>query len=155
MQSRTGRARVLTLGTLLFVLAVPFLAGASDRPLPNAKMTFGGWLGGIGIGYSSVDGTLYLNDEAYPITIVGMTALEAGLAYVSGTADVWMPEDPRAIQGRYRAFVFAATVGGGGHVTLLQNRPGSYIEMTATTYGLSISLGPSAIQIFVHGVERR
>jgi len=151
-------ARRIRLAPLLLVVAALWVPGASraeDRPLPNAKMTFSGWLGGVGIGYSSVRGTLYLNDEAYPITIVGMTALEAGLAYVTGAADVWMGDDPRAIQGRYRAFVFSATLGGGGHVTLLQNRPGSYIEMTATTYGVGLSLGPSAVRIFVHGVERR
>ena len=155
MRNVVTRPGALALAALIFALASPFAAVAKDRPLPNAKMTFSGWLGGVGIGYSSVDGTLYLGDKVYPITIVGMTALEVGLAYVTGTADVWMSDDPRSIQGRYRAFVFSATLGGGGHVTLLQNRPGSYIEMTATTFGLGLSGGPSAIRIFVHGVEKR
>lgn len=150
------RRRLLVAGLLALVVLLPAGSQAKEeRPRPNARMTFSGWLGGIGVGYSSLEGTLFLGDETYPITIVGMTALEAGLVYVRGSADVWMPEDPRAVQGRYRAFAFSATLGGGAHVTLLQNRPGVYIEMSATTYGLGITGGPSAIQIFVYGVEQR
>jgi hypothetical protein len=140
---------------LALAALAPMRARADDHPLPNARLEFSGWLGGVGIGYESLDGILVLDDRTYPVSIVGMTALEAGLAYVDGSAEIWGLHDPRELQGRYRAFAFSATVGGGGHVTLLQNRPGVYIEMTSCTYGLGLTVGPSAMRIFVHGVEQR
>jgi len=144
----------------LFVFAVALVlsapgAHAGERPLPNARLEFSGWIGGVGIGYESLDGTLFLDGETYPVTIVGMTAIEVGLVYVSGSARVWGLHDRHAIQGRYRAFTVSATLGGGGHATWLQNRADVYLEMTSHTYGLGLSGGPSSIRIFLHGAEKR
>lgn len=140
---------------LLVLAALAPAWSRAEEPAPNARMEFSGWLGGIGIGYESLEGTLYLDDVPYRVTIVGMTALEAGLAYVVGSADIWGLDDPRALEGRYRAFAFSATLVGGGHVILLQNRPGVYIEMTSHTWGVGVTAGPSSIRMFVHGVEAR
>jgi len=147
--------RIRLFAVMVALAAFAPWAHAGDRPLPNAHLEFSGWLGGIGIGYESLEGTLFLDGETYPITIVGMTALEVGLAYVSGTANVWGLYDPHALQGRYRAFTVSATLGGGGHATWLQNRADVYLEMSSRTYGLGLTGGPSSIRIFLHGAEKR
>lgn len=149
------RTRILVC-LFAFAALVPRWAPAQDRPLPDAQLEFSGWVGGIGIGYTTLEGTLHTDDgDAYRVTIVGMTAPEVGLVYVDGAAKVYGLDDPRDLEGRYRAFTFSATLGGGAHVILLQNKADVYLEMSSRTFGLGLTGGPSAIRIFVHGLANR
>jgi hypothetical protein len=84
-----------------------------------------------------------------------MEGLEVGLAYVRGSGDVYDVPEVRAVEGRYRAFLYSATPAVGGHGMRFENGSGVYMETRARSYGLSFTVGPGSLQVFVHGLEQR
>lgn len=147
------RARWFATLALLIGVGLASTAAAGDRWEPSAEIRFSGWVGGIGIGYTSLRGVLDFEGETYGIEIVGTSAVDIGLTYVRGSGLLYGLRDVRELAGRFRGFAISGTPFVGGHGGRWQNRAGVYLETRSCSYGLGLGLAASPIRIFVHGAE--
>ena len=127
-----------------FVLAA--FATAEDKKL-DATITISAKAVGAGAGVSWGEGKLHYNGKTYPITVDGLTVGTVGVSSIDATGEVYGLAKLSDFDGTYAAAVGGATIGGGGGGVSMKNQNGVEVDMTATTQGVSLTLGASGVKM--------
>ena len=129
-----------------FVLAA-FASAEPEDETPTGTITISAKAVGAGAGYAWGDGTLRYNGKSYPITIDGLTIGTVGANTIEATGTVYDLNKLSDFEGTYAAAVGGATIGGGGGGVAMKNQHGVQVRMTATTQGVSLTLGASGVKM--------
>jgi len=141
-------ARSLVCATVVgaFLLGTFAAVRAADNPKPDATITLTAKAVGAGAGYSWGDGKLHYKGKTYNITVDGLTIGTVGANEIQATGEVYDMKSVEDFVGTYAAAVAGATIGGGGGGTTMKNQNGVVISMSATTRGVSLTLGASGVK---------
>ena len=131
------------------ILSGFLLAATGSAHAQPASMTFGGWLLGVGAGFSKLEGELTFEGETYLVTVIGTSFLTVGVSRVCGSAQVYGLPTLDALNGRYNGVTFGGTLGAGGHGARYAGA-GIEIEMQLHSAGLDLSGGFERIRVIVH-----
>jgi hypothetical protein len=137
-----------TVGAAL-LLGTFALARAEDKPVPDATLTVSAKAVGAGAGYSWGDGKLHYKGKTYDVTVDGLTVATVGASMIEATGEVYDLKKLADFDGTYTAAVVGGTVGGGGGATTMKNQHGVVVTMTATTQGISLTLGASGVKFAI------
>ena len=125
------------------------LAQAEEKETPDATLTISAKAVGAGAGYSWGDGKLTYKGKTYDVTVDGLTVGTVGANTIEATGKVYDLKQLSDFDGTYAAAVAGGTVGGGGGGITMKNQHGVEINMTATTRGISLTLGASGVKFAV------
>src|SRR5262245_9145765 len=130
-------------------LFATFAAVADDKPdeKPDATITISAKAVGAGAGYAWGDGTLHYKGKTYPVEVDGLTVGTVGADMIEATGEVFDLKKLTDFDGTYAAAVGGATIGGGGGGVAMKNQHGVVVHMTATTRGVSLTLGASGVKM--------
>jgi hypothetical protein len=138
---------------LKYYLAVAVMATLGAAPMASAQdaangtLTFSGASVAAGVGYTWGHGVLTYNNQEYPFTVEGLSAVDVGIASVEGAGEVYNLKSPAAFPGNYVSAGAGVTLAGGGSVAALENQNGVIIHFHSTTEGLKLNLSPSGVSI--------
>lgn len=135
----------LTAAVMVMLGTAP-MASAQDAAA-NGTLTFSGGSVAAGIGYTWGHGVLTYNNQEYPFTVEGLSAVDVGAANIEGSGEVYNLKTPAAFSGNYVSAGAGATLAGGGSVAALENQNGVIIHFHSTTEGLKLNLSPSGVAV--------
>lgn len=142
------RIRALSCAVITGAFLLATFASARDADDKTvATITITAKAVGAGAGYAWGDGVLHYNGKDYPITVDGLTIGTVGANTIEATGDVYDMKSLSDFDGTYAAAVGGATVGGGGGGVAMKNQHGVGVHMTATTRGVSLTLGASGVKM--------
>jgi len=140
------RLRSLACAAIAGAFLLGAFASAADEK-PAATITISAKAVGAGAGYAWGDGKLHYNGKTYPITVDGLTIATVGASAIEATGEVYELTKLSDFEGTYAAAVGGATIGGGGGGIAMKNQHGVVVHMTATTQGVSLTLGASGVKM--------
>jgi hypothetical protein len=133
-----------------FVSGTFVLANAADKEMtPDATLTISAKALGAGAGYSWGGGKLHYKGKTYDVDVDGLTVGTVGATMIEATGKVYDLKKLEDFDGTYAAAAAGATIGGGGGATTMKNQNGVTVNMTATTRGVSLTLGASGVKFTV------
>lgn len=140
------RRLVIALGLVTMCLPLG-IAGAKGKAAPSAtiKLSAGSVAAGIGVSWGS--GTLTYKGKSHPISVTGLDVGSVGATKITATGNVYHLKSLDEFNGNYTAVEAGATVGGGGGGLAMQNQNGVVVKLTATTRGVSLTLGASGVKM--------
>ena len=136
----------LAAATVTAMLGTAPMASAQDAAA-NGTLTFSGGSVAAGVGYTWGHGVLTYNNQKYPFTVEGLSAVDVGIASVEGAGEVYNLKSPAAFSGNFVSAGAGVTLAGGGSVAALENQNGVIIHFHSTTQGLKLNLSPSGVSI--------
>jgi hypothetical protein len=138
---------------LIGVVAIASLAAvqiglaAAQTKKPDATLTLSEGSVAAGIGFTWGKGQLTYKGKTYPIKVDGLSVGEVGVTRANAKGNVFNLTKLEDFPGNYASAAAAATVGGGAGATVMRNQNGVVIELTSTTQGASIKLGPEGLRL--------
>ena len=129
--------KLMTIGlfvSLLVVQSAPVGAQSGRVQLHIGKV-------GFVVGVSGGNGTLFHNEQAYPLTIGGVrVGLTIGASSADLVGNVYNLTQPSDIEGTYTAGEGSAAFGAGAESWVLTNEKGVRLEMHGNQVGFEASL---------------
>lgn len=135
---------------VLSILAVasPSLAAKAPAAPVSATATFSGDMIAVGVGYTWGKGVLTYQGKTYPFKAKGVTALGAGAAKITGSAEIYHLKALTDFNGVYGMAGAGGAIGtAGGGTAVLKNSKGVEIRLHAQDKGLEINLAVSGVDI--------
>ena len=105
---------------MMVILGAAPMAWAQDAA--NGTLTFSGRSVAAGVGYTWGQGVLTYNNQEYPFTVEGLSAVDVGIASVEGAGEVYNLKSPAAFSGNYVSAGTGVTLAGGGSVAALAHQ---------------------------------
>jgi hypothetical protein len=143
--------------TIIGVLvAACLLVGAGRaRAEASATMEVDGWLLGVGIGMSAVEGTVTFEGATYPVTVMATNFITVGASYLYGSAQVFGLSRLDDLNGIYDGGAFGATFIAGGHGGRFVGPNGVEVAMSLFSMGVDLQGAIQRIRVVVHETEGR
>ena len=133
------------------LVAACLLVGAGRaRAEASATMEVDGWLLGVGIGWSAVEGTLTFEGASYPVTIMATNVVTVGASYLYGSAQVFGMSRLQDLNGTYDGGAFGATFIAGGHGGRFVGANGIEIATSFFSMGIDLQGAAQRIRVIVH-----
>ncbi|HXX47261.1 MAG TPA: EipA family protein [Myxococcota bacterium] len=148
MKSRSLLTAALSLACV-FAVAAAVHAADSKKPKPDAtiKLVSKSIAAGAGISWGS--GKLMYKGKSYDIDVQGLTVGSVGVSSITATGKVYNLSKIEDFDGNYTAAAAGITIAGGTGGTAMQNQNGVQVRITATTKGVSLTLGASGVTMTV------
>ena len=148
------KARSLLCAAVVGVLLAGTLGGAhadekKKAHKPDATFKISAKALAAGAGYSWGSGKLKYKGKEYDITVDGLTVGAVGVSSVQAVGKVHDLKKLEDFDGTYTAAAAGATIGGGAGAVAMKNQNGVEVTMTATTKGVSLTLGVSGVSLAV------
>jgi hypothetical protein len=120
---------------------------AYEKPVPDARLTISAKQVAAGVGFSWGTGTLTFDGKDYEVSVQGVTVGAVGVASVTAEGDVYYLKKVQDVAGNYTGAAAGTTVGGGRAGLVMRNQNGVEIRMTATTKGVSLTIGSTGVTL--------
>src|SRR5438067_13417286 len=131
-------------GVLLLVLGlITGVTAAEKEGKPDATLRLSFKSVGIGIGFSSGEGTLTYKGKEYPISVSGMSVGKVGVSGSSATGKVYNLKSLADFDGHYVGAGTGMTVAGGRSRLEMKNQNGVQLYIASASQGLDVALGRS------------
>jgi hypothetical protein len=119
----------------------------SLKPKPDAALTLEATSVAAGVGWAWGSGKLSYQGKDHAVTVEGLTVGAVGVAAIKAVGTVYYLKKLEDFEGTYKAAVAGSTVGGGGAVLVMRNQLGVEVRMSATTQGVSLTIGTSGVKL--------
>ncbi|HTO06666.1 MAG TPA: hypothetical protein VMR86_06370 [Myxococcota bacterium] len=120
---------------------------AYEKPQPDAKLALSATQIAAGVGFAWGTGTLTYDGKDYPVSVDGITVGAVGIASATAEGDVYHLKKVEDIAGNYTGAAAGTTVGGGRAGLVMRNQNGVEIRLTATTKGVSLTIGSTGVTL--------
>ncbi len=138
----------LSIALAFALLTLPLgVAGARGKSVADAtiRLNEGSIAAGIGVTWGS--GTLTYKGKTHAIKVDGLDVGSVGVSKISATGTVRHLKSLDDFDGTYAAAQAEATAGGGGSGVMMRNANGVVVELTSTTRGAKLTIGPSGVRM--------
>jgi hypothetical protein len=120
---------------------------AYTKPKPDARLTVSATQIAAGVGFAWGTGTLTYDGKDYEVTVNGITVGAVGIASATAEGEVFHLKKLEDVAGNYTGAAAGTTVGGGRAGLVMRNQNGVEIRMTATTKGVSLTIGSTGVTL--------
>lgn len=146
-----SRSLALTLTAVLCLLCIgaPLRAADTKKSAPDATMKLVSKSVAAGVGISWGSSKLHYQGKYYDLLVDGITVGSVGVNSVTALGRVYHLSKLEDLDGHYVAAVAGATVGGGLEGLIMKNQNGVEIQLTATTRGISLTMGAAGVKVFL------
>jgi hypothetical protein len=120
---------------------------AYEKPRPDARLTVSATQVAAGVGFAWGTGTLTFDGKNYDVTVNGITVGAVGIASVTAEGEVYHLTKLEDVAGNYTGAAAGTTVGGGRAGLVMRNQNGVEVRMTATTKGVSLTIGSTGMTL--------
>jgi len=144
------KARLLVCAAVVGVLLVGTFDGAradDKNEKPDAILKISAKAIGVGAGYAWGSGKLSYKGKEYDVTVDGLSVGTVGATSIDAVGEVYGLKKLEDINGTYTAAAAAGTIGGGAGALSMKNTNGVMVAMTASTRGVSLTLGVSGVTL--------
>ncbi|HTO72106.1 MAG TPA: hypothetical protein VMR31_19765 [Myxococcota bacterium] len=144
--SRSFASVALSLLAVLFAVG-PGHAAESKKVVPDAqiKLTAKSVAAGVGISWGS--GKLMYKGKSYDIDVSGLSLGSVGAASLTATGKIYNLKKLEDFDGNYTAAAAGITIAGGSSGVAMVNQNGVQARITATTKGLSLTIGTGGVDM--------
>lgn len=145
------KARLLVCSAIVGALLIGTLGGAraDDKEKPDAILKISAKAIGVGAGYSWGGGKLTYKGKEYDVDVAGLNVGTVGVTSIDAVGEVYYLKKVEDLNGNYTAATAGGTIGGGAGALSMRNSNGVMVAMTATTKGVSLTLGVSGVTLAV------
>ncbi len=145
------KARLLVCSAIVGALLIGTLGGAraDDKEKPDAILKISAKAIGVGAGYSWGAGKLTYKGKEYDVDVAGLNVGTVGVTSIDAVGEVYYLKKVEDLNGNYTAATAGGTIGGGAGALSMRNSNGVMVAMTATTKGVSLTLGVSGVTLAV------
>jgi hypothetical protein len=145
------RSLALALASALCLLwaAAPLRAADTKKPGPDATMKLVSKSVAAGLGISWGTAKLHYQGKYYDVVVDGLTIGSVGVSAVTALGRIYHLAKLEDVDGHYVAVTAGATVGGGAEGLIMKNQNGVEIHVTATTQGVSLTMGAAGVKLFL------
>ena len=134
----------------VLVAACLLIGAGRARAEASANIEADGWLLGVGIGWSAVEGTLTFEGASYPVTIMATNFITIGASYLYGSAQVFGMNRLDDLNGYFDGGAFGATFLAGGHGGRFVGPNGVEIATSFFSMGIDLQGAAQRIRVVVH-----
>ena len=123
------------------------MRAANKKATPDATMKLVATSVAAGVGISWGTSKLHYQGKYYDVVVDGLTVGSVGVNAITAVGRVYHLGKLEDLDGHYVAAVAGATVGGGPEGLAMKNQHGVEIRMTATTRGVSLTMGAAGVKV--------
>jgi hypothetical protein len=122
-------------------------AVVADGSSPDGSVLLNGTSVAAGIGWVWGNGKLKYEGQDHPFKISGLSVVDAGVASISASGDVYNLKHLSDFSGNYTVASAGISLGGGAGAAYLKNEHGVVIKLVESTQGFRVNLAAEGIKI--------
>jgi hypothetical protein len=124
----------------------PQSASIADQA-PDGSLSLNGTSLAAGVGWVWGEGKLEFKGKEQPFKISGLSIVDAGIANISATGEVYNLKHLSDFDGRYTSAAAGVAVGEGAGAAYLKNEHGVVIKLLESSQGLRVNLAAQGVTI--------
>jgi hypothetical protein len=139
--------RQIGISLLAIGVMTSFAVAAEKQPDATLRLSFKSV--GIGVGFSSGEGTVTYKGKEYPVSVSGMSVGKVGVSGGSATGKVYNLKNLADFDGHYVGAGTGMTVAGGRSRVEMKNQNGVQVYLASAQKGVDVTLGRGGVDMKV------
>jgi hypothetical protein len=120
---------------------------STESQAPDGSLSLSGTALAAGVGWVWGDGKLQYAGKEHPFKISGLSVVDAGVANISATGEVYNLKQLSDFNGQYTAASAGIALGAGAGASYLKNEHGVVIKLLESSEGLRVKLAAQGVTI--------
>jgi hypothetical protein len=153
--SKFHNGGIMRIATLLAAFLLISGSALADEPqsasigdqAPDGSLSLSGTSLAAGVGWVWGEGKLEFKGKERPFKISGLSIVDAGVANISATGEVYNLKHLSDFGGKYTAASAGVAVGEGAGASYLKNEHGVVIKLLESSQGLRVNLAAQGVTI--------
>jgi hypothetical protein len=120
---------------------------STENRVPDGTLSLNGTSLAAGVGWVWGEGNLEFAGKEHPFKISGLSVVDAGVANISASGEVYNLKNLSDFDGKYTAASAGIAVGEGAGASYLKNEHGVVIKLLESSEGLRVKLAAQGVTI--------